>query len=115
MRDPDAGGGAGSLGLESRKAAPAEEASRGGSMADGVSEEKQRAYFERTKKAVLLWLADQGGSAEMREMHDYSASKFLVAHQGFSKLMEACVDEGLVEFDRGTVSLTDAGRTLAAS
>ena len=28
----------------------------------------------------------------MREMHDYSASKFLVAHQGFSKLMEACVD-----------------------
>ena len=42
-------------------------------------------------------------------------SKFLVAHQGFSKLMEACVDEGLVEFDRGTVSLTDAGRTLAAS
>jgi predicted methyltransferase len=88
---------------------------RGGSMADRVSEEKQRAYFERTKKGVLLWLADQGGSAEMREMHDYSASKFLVAHQGFSKLMEACVDEGLVEFDRGTVSLTDAGRTLAAS
>ena len=29
--------------------------------------------------------------------------------------MEACVDEGLVEFDRGTVSLTDAGRALAAS
>ena len=84
-------------------------------MADGVSEEKQRAYFERTKKGVLLWLANQGGSAEMREMHDYSASKFLVAHQGFSKLLEACVDEGLVEFDRGTVSLTDAGRTLAAS
>ena len=44
-------------------------------MADGVSEEKQRAYFERTKKGVLLWLANQGGSAEMREMHDYSASK----------------------------------------
>ena len=84
-------------------------------MADGVSEEKQRAYFERTKKGVLVWLADLGGSAEMREMHDYSANKFLVAHQGFSKLMEACVDEGLVEFDRGTVTLTDAGRTLAGS
>ena len=84
-------------------------------MADGVSEEKQRAYFERTKKGVLLWLADQGGTAPMREMHDYSERKFLVAHQGFSKLMRACVDEGLVEYDRGTVTLTDAGRTLAAS
>ena len=51
----------------------------------------------------------------MREMHDYSASKFLVADQGFSKPTEACVDEGLVEFDRGTVSLTEAGRTLAGS
>jgi hypothetical protein len=85
-------------------------------MADRVSEERQRAYFERTKKGVLRWLADHGGGAPMREMHDYSESKFLVAHQGFSKLMEACVGEGLVEFDRasGTVSLTDAGRTLAA-
>jgi hypothetical protein len=51
----------------------------------------------------------------MREMHDYSQSKFLVAHQGFSKLMEACVDEALVELDHGTVTLTAAGRTLAAS
>src|SRR6185295_7982721 len=85
-------------------------------MADGVSEEKQRAYFERTKKGMLRWLADQGGSAPMREMHDYSASQFLVAHQGFSKLMEACVDEGLVEFDKGTVSLTDeAGRSRPRS
>ena len=84
-------------------------------MADGVPEERQRAYFERTRKGVLRWLADQGGSAPMREMHDFSQSKFLVAHQGFSKLMEACVDEGLVEFDRGTVTLTDAGRTVAGS
>ena len=44
-------------------------------MADGVSEERQRAYFERTKKGVLRWLADQGGSAPMREMHDYSAEQ----------------------------------------
>jgi hypothetical protein len=84
-------------------------------MADEVSDERQRAYFERTRKGVLRWLADQGGSAPMREMHDFSQSKFLVAHQGFSKLMEACVDEGLVEFDRGTVTLTDAGRTVAGS
>ena len=33
-------------------------------MADGGPEEKQRAYFERTKKGAPLWLADQGGSAE---------------------------------------------------
>jgi hypothetical protein len=86
-------------------------------MTERVSEEKQRAYFERTKKGLLRWLADQGGSAPGSDMHDYSERKFLVAHQGFSKVMEACVAESLVDYDRATsiVSLTDAGRTFAAS
>ncbi len=86
-------------------------------MTERVSEEKQRAYFERTKKGLLLWLADRGGNAPLGEMHDYSERKFLVAHQGFSKVMEACVGESLVEFDRATgiASLTDAGRTFATS
>ena len=85
-------------------------------MTERVSEEMQRAYFERTKKGVLHWLADQGGRAPLSEMHDYSERTFLVAHQGFSKLMEVCVAESLVEYDHATgiASLTDAGRSLAA-
>ena len=82
-------------------------------MADLGSRRKAARISERTKKGVLRGWPTRAG-AQMRE-DDYSASKFLVAHQGFSKLMEACVDEGLVEFDRGTVSITDAGRALAGS
>jgi hypothetical protein len=86
-------------------------------MAERVSEEKQRAYQERVKKALLRWMADRGGSAPLRELHDHSEQKYLVGHQGFSKLMEGCVDGGLVEFDRSTgiFSLTDAGRAAAAA
>lgn len=86
-------------------------------MTERVSEEKQRAYFERTKKGLLRWLADKGGSSPLSDLHDYSERKFLVAHQGFSKLMEACVAESLVAYDRasGIASLTDTGRTFATS
>jgi hypothetical protein len=86
-------------------------------MTDRVPEDKQRAHFERTKKGVLRWLAEQGGSATLADMHEYSSSKFLVAHQGFSKLMESCVEEALVDYDRAsnTASLTDAGRAFAGA
>ena len=86
-------------------------------MTDRVPEDKQRAHFERTKKGVLRWLAEQGGSATLADMHEFSSSKFLVAHQGFSKLMESCVEDQLVDYDRATntATLTEAGRTFAAA
>ena len=86
-------------------------------MAEPVSEERQKAYFERARKGVLTWLGQQdGAAATLAEMHDHSASRFLIAHQGFSKMMETFVDGGLVDYDASTrtATLTAAGRAFIA-
>ena len=86
-------------------------------MAEPISEERQKAYFERARKGVLAWLAQQdGAAATLADMHEHSSGKFLIAHQGFSKMMESFVAEGLVSYDEATrtASLTDAGRRFIA-
>ena len=86
-------------------------------MTDSVSDERQKAYFERARKGVLTWLAGRdGGAATLAEMHEYSSGKFLIAHQGFSKMMESLVEGGLVDYDAGTgtAAVTAAGRTFIA-
>jgi hypothetical protein len=82
-------------------------------MADPVSEEKQKAYFEKARKGVLGWLAKQdGAAATLFDLHEHSSGRYLIAHQGFSKMMESFVDEKLVDYDQTTrtATLTDAGR-----
>ena len=82
-------------------------------MAEPVSEERQKAYFERARKGVLTWLSQrEGAAATLAELHTHSAERFLIAHQGFSKMMESFVDESLVDYDQGTMTatLTEAGR-----
>ena len=82
-------------------------------MAEPVSEERQKAYFERARKGMLTWLSKrEGAAATLAEMHDHSSERFLIAHQGFSKMMESFVDEGLVDYDVNTrtATLSDAGR-----
>ena len=82
-------------------------------MAEPVSEERQKAYFERARKGVLTWLSQREGAvATLAELHTHSAERFLIAHQGFSKMMESFVDESLVDYDQGTMTatLTEAGR-----
>ena len=86
-------------------------------MAEPVSEERQKAYFEKARKGVLTWLSKRdGASATLGEMHDHSSERFLIAHQGFSKMMESFVGEGLVDYDQGTMraTLTAAGRQFIA-
>jgi hypothetical protein len=86
-------------------------------MAEPVSEERQKAYFEKARKGVLAWLARRdGAAATLGDMHQYSAERFLIAHQGFSTMMEGFVAEGLVDYDEATrtATLTDAGRRFAA-
>jgi hypothetical protein len=66
---------------------------------------------------VLAWLARRdGAAATLGDMHQYSAERFLIAHQGFSTMMEGFVAEGLVDYDGATrtATLTDAGRRFAA-
>ena len=86
-------------------------------MAEPVSDERQKAYFEKARKGVLTWLAQQdGAAASLGDMHEHSSGKFLIAHQGFSKMMESFVAEGLVAYDEATrmATLTDAGRRFIA-
>ncbi len=86
-------------------------------MTEPVSEERQKAYFEKARKGVLAWLAKrEGGAATLADMHEHSSQRFLIAHQGFSRMMESFVAEGLVDYDEGTrtATLTDAGRRFVA-
>ncbi len=86
-------------------------------MTEPVSEERQRAYFDRARKGVLTWLAAQEDSAaSLHDLHEHSSSKFLIAHQGFSKMMESFVAEDLVAYDEATrmATLTDGGRRFIA-
>ena len=86
-------------------------------MAEPVSDERQKAYFEKARKGVLTWLSKQdGAAATLGDMHEHSSGKFLIAHQGFSTMMESFVAEGLVDYDEATrtATLTDAGRRFIA-
>ena len=86
-------------------------------MTEPMSEERQKAYFERARKGLLAWLAKrEGAAATLGDMHEHSSERFLIAHQGFSKMMESFVAEGLVDYDEAarTATLTDAGRRFIA-
>jgi len=86
-------------------------------MAEPVSDERQKAYFEKARKGVLTWLSKQeGAAASLFDMHEHSSGRFLIAHQGFSSMMESFVAEGLVDYDEATraATLTDAGRRFIA-
>ena len=86
-------------------------------MVEPVSEERQKAYFEKARKGMLTWLAArEGAAATLREMHEHSSERFLIAHQGFSQMMETFVGEKLIDYDKQTMTatLTDAGRQFIA-
>jgi len=86
-------------------------------MTEPVSEERQKAYFEKARKGVLTWLSKQEGqAAPLADMHQHSSERFLIAHQGFSAMMESFVAEQLVDYDRETMTatLTEAGRRFIA-
>lgn len=86
-------------------------------MAEPVSEARQKAYLEKARKGMLTWLAQRdGASATLGDMHEHSSGRFLIAHQGFSKMMESFVDEGLVDYDvdTRTATLSAAGRQFIA-
>ena len=86
-------------------------------MTEPVSEERQKAYFEKARQGMLAWLAKrEGAAATLGEMHEHSSGRFLIAHQGFSKMMESFVAEKLVDYDEDTrtATLTDAGRQFIA-
>ncbi len=76
--------------------------------------EKAARHFERTRRAVLRFIDEQGGVADLAAMHDYSERKYFIGHRRFSDLMESLVDDELIDYDHGAgqAHLTAKGRTL---
>jgi hypothetical protein len=76
--------------------------------------EKQRRHWERTRRGVLRFVAERGGSASLKELHDHAESTYFVAHVSFSRLMEELTGEALLGYDHATATatLTDAGRAI---
>ncbi len=83
---------------------------------DGINP-KQKEFLEKARKGVLRYLNEKGGTLPLSQLHDFSLNKYLIQHQGFSKMMETFVDEGLVDFDPAThqATITDAGRQFAGN
>lgn len=80
------------------------------------SEDARERHFERAKRAVLGFLAEQGGVCGLAELHDYSESRWFLGHQHFSRMMEECVAGGLLTYDdeNAVFTLTEAGRAFVA-
>lgn len=76
-------------------------------------ETKQKDLIERARHGVLKFVSDRGGSAKLSDIHEFSEKKYFIAHQGFSRLMDGVVTEGLMDFDpiSNTAMLTEAGRS----
>ena len=75
---------------------------------------RQQKHLAKAQKGVLKKLDELGGTAQMKDLHDFSERRYFIAHRGFSRMMEFYVDEGLIRFDHdaGTCTLTDAGRAF---
>lgn len=81
------------------------------------ADDKQARFMARARKGMLKFLEEQGGSSALGAMHDHSEKRYLLAHQGFSRLMESMVDANYVNYDErsGVATLTDEGRAYMAS
>ena len=75
-------------------------------------QEKVARHLEKTRRGVLQFVVKQGGSAPLAEMHKHSEMRYFIAHQKFSKMMEALVDEGLLSYSQseGVGTITEAGQ-----
>lgn len=76
---------------------------------------KQQEFLDRARKGVLRQLSDQGGQMNLSALHDFSLNKYFIQHQGFSRMMEDCVNEGFVTFDENSQGfvISDLGRAYA--
>lgn len=88
-----------------------------GAAGSAVSEEAKRAekaarHLERTRKAVLRFVLEAGGTAQLADMHDYSERRYFIGHKRFSDLMESLVEEALIDYDHAAsqATITAQGR-----
>ena len=77
-----------------------------------ISEEKVKKHLLKTRKGVLKFVRDNGGSATLAEMHDYSERRYFVAHKKFSDLMEAMIADEQIDYNaaESVATLTETGK-----
>ena len=77
-----------------------------------VRQEKAAKHLLRTRKGVLKFVVDQGGTSSLADMHKHSEMRYFVGHQKFSQMMEALIAEGLLDYSHadGIGTITSAGR-----
>ena len=69
------------------------------------------------RQGLLKFIAKNGDSIPMRELHTHSLVFYQAGHQAFSQLMEGLVADELVtvDTDAGMFQLTDKGRAAIES
>jgi hypothetical protein len=79
-----------------------------------IKQEKAARHLEKTRAGVLRFVAEQGGTASLADMHQHSEMRYFVGHQKFSQMMEGMISEGLLDYNHaeGTGTITPAGREL---
>jgi len=68
---------------------------------------------EVARLGLLKFIAKQGGSIPIQELHTHSLLFYQAGHQAFSQLMEGLTEDELVRFDDERVfHLTDKGQAF---
>ena len=67
---------------------------------------------QAARQGLLKFIAKQGDSIPMRDLHTHSLVFYQAGHQAFSQIMEGLVADELVtvDDDAGMFQLTDKGR-----
>jgi len=77
-----------------------------------IRQEKAAKHMVRTRKGVLKFVADQGGTSPLADMHKHSEMRYFVGHQKFSEMLEGMISDGLLDYNHseGTGTITPDGR-----
>lgn len=71
------------------------------------------ANADAAKKGLIKYLARNGGTCPIGDLHTFSTQRFAAGHQAFSALMEWLVADELVMYDGNAFHLTDKGLELS--
>jgi hypothetical protein len=69
---------------------------------------------QAARQGLLKFIAKQGGSIPLRDLHTHSLVFYQAGHQAFSQIMEGLVADAYVTFDDDArvFRLTDKGRAF---
>lgn len=68
---------------------------------------------DAAKKGLIKYLARNGGTCPIADLHTFSTQRFAAGHQAFSALMEWLVADELLMYDGSAFHLTDKGVELS--